>query len=1281
MRRPCAKTASRALVTLLSVLTLLVWCPFWTRAQGVTTGSIAGTVTDQTGGIVPGAKIKLRDEGTNVIKESTANDSGGFVFPNLPFGAYEVTISAPGFQTAVHKGVVVESSRTTDLRVNLNVGDVVDTVQVQGAAPVLELTSSTISSTVRNEAIRNLPLGGREILNFALLVPGSASVGGGGRNSAYNGMPGATINIMLDGINNNSNGFKSGGTSFFGTVPARVDAIEEVTVATSGLGADASGEGAMQIQFVTKRGASEFHGGVFLQHRNSALNANSFSNKATGLPRAPSHQNEFGGHLGGPIPIPLWNLNKKLFFFVNYERGDIPGSSTPNPLYSVLTPEAQQGVFRYRGTDGVERTPNLLQIAGGQIDPIIADQFRQINSFLSDGVLSGQDLFRNNFRFNTPTMTINRYPTARLDYQITPTLSWTGTWNLWHREISGSARWPGDPLPPPDKFSNTWYIASTAVNWTITPRTFNEVKYGLQHNTDLNSKDQNFDKLNINGRLMILGFPLGVTTLVNQSLTIPRANGTHNLYDNLKLLRGNHTMTIGGTYRHIGWYDANYSGGGIPTVNLGIADGDPITSVLINTNPRLPNISAQDLNNARLLYALLTGRVSGISAQRGVDRDSKQFKDQTHVIRLDKQDVGSLYFQDSWRYSQNLTFNYGLRWELSGDTHDGSDIYTSPTFEHLLGPSGSLFSPGALDGVQDPQILQRSHTYGRDFANLAPNFGFSWAPKFGGGILAKIFGGEQKSVFRGGYGISYYDEGTNNFTSFASQSPGLLQALSLSPGIDFPVGSLNLSESFPPLVGFPASYSPPFRQADFTFRNINFSSMQPDLRTPYVQQWNFGIQRELARNIVIEARYVGNKGTHLWHGYNLNEVNIFENGFLNEFKNALRNLQINRAAGVTSFQNRGLPGQSPLPIFEAAFGVRDKSQSPVQANQGFTNGGFIDLLNQGQAGRLAGQLAGNSTYLCRMLGGGFEPCKRLGFNSPSFYPINFFQVNPYAAGQTLRLLTDESNSNYHGLQFQFRQRLSKGLNLTANYTWSKAINDRYIDNDNNLVNYTTLRDKRLDRRPSPFDLRHVFQTYWSYELPFGRGRAFAARNSIVDKVISGWTFSGIVRWQSGRIFRLTSGTTTGNAPTSRQTVNGQDSGVILNGITREELQKMVKLSSGARLGNAFFLDPKLIGPDGRANPQFISSPTTPGEFGQFIDLYGPSVFIPDLSLSKDIAITERVKLNIWATFLNAFNRPVFEASGGVAGAVNIDSTTFGQTGTTVGGGGARTIQFRAGLTF
>lgn len=397
---------------------------FPVAGQGRTTGAIAGTVLDPAGAVVPGARVQLKDQLTGVVRETVSSEAGTFLFPNLPFGTYEVTVTAPGFQTAVYSHVVVESARTTDVVVHLKVGEVVETVQVEGVTPALEMTSTTVSHTVRNEAIQKLPLSGRNILNFALLVPGAQTVGGGGRFSAYNGMPGATINIMVDGINNNSQGFKSGGTSFFATVPPRLDAIEEVTVSTAGLTADAGAEGAMQIRFVTRRGSNEFHGGVFHQLRNDALNANSYFNNARRLPRPRVRFNEFGGNLGGP----LWR--NKLFFFVNYEQARIPGQSTASN--TVLTPEAQQGIFRYRGTDGVERAVNLLQIAGAQgypsqLDPIVAEYFRRTNEAWGHGVLTRLDLFRNTLSWLNRTHTIQHYPTARIDYHITPKLTWTGT--------------------------------------------------------------------------------------------------------------------------------------------------------------------------------------------------------------------------------------------------------------------------------------------------------------------------------------------------------------------------------------------------------------------------------------------------------------------------------------------------------------------------------------------------------------------------------------------------------------------------------------------------------------------------------------------------------------------------------------------------------------------------------------------------------------------------------------------------------------------------------------
>ena len=211
---------------------------------------------------------------------ATAN----FVFPNLQPGRYQITATFQGFNPVTIQEVVVETARSIDLVVQFEVAGVTEQVPVEGRSQVVETTSTTVANTVSNEQISKLPLAGRNILNFALLVPGAAS-SAGARDSEYNGLPGGAINITLDGVNNNSARFRSGGTSFFTFAPIRLGAIEEVTVSTAGLTADAGAEGAVQIQFVTKRGTNAFRGQVFDQIQSDKLNAQSAVNKARGIPK------------------------------------------------------------------------------------------------------------------------------------------------------------------------------------------------------------------------------------------------------------------------------------------------------------------------------------------------------------------------------------------------------------------------------------------------------------------------------------------------------------------------------------------------------------------------------------------------------------------------------------------------------------------------------------------------------------------------------------------------------------------------------------------------------------------------------------------------------------------------------------------------------------------------------------------------------------------------------------------------------------------------------------
>ncbi|HXF06774.1 MAG TPA: carboxypeptidase-like regulatory domain-containing protein [Blastocatellia bacterium] len=1252
--------------------------PLFVAAQVRTTGDIRGRVFDPTGATVPGVSLQVKDLATGEIRTTTSDAIGTFVFLNLKSGVYELTASLTGFQTAVLPRVVVETARTTDVDVHLTVGALSETVEVTATStPVLETTSNTISQTVPNDYVQKLPLAGRNTLPFAVLMAGAQTPGTNTRDSTFNGLPNASMNISIDGMNNNSQRWKSGGTSFFGFAPTRLDAIEEVSISTTGLGADAAAGGAMTIRFTTKRGTNEFHGKIFHQIENDALNANSFFNNARGLPKSKVRNNDFGGNLGGYIPLPF--TRKRLYFFVNFEANPVP--STFIASQAILTPEAQRGIFKYIGTDNQVYSVNLLEIAEragypGRIDPTIQRILDLINSTVSKGTLlpSTTNLNQVTLQWRQEDYSGAYYPTARLDFQITPTLAWHGSWNLRHQQFDGEPLYPGladkeNRLLWANESNVTTYVASNVLDWNITPNILNTFTFGVQsnlenfnnHATPFVWRDQGIPRL---------GLPL-ITHPIPTGLPFPRNNPVWSISDTVSWVRNKHTFTFGMSYLYTSMYETAYGFAGIPSYNLGVVAADPVTAVLSGSN--LPRIRSSDLSTAWALYALLTGRLSSVSGSRNVDEKTKQYRDFAPVIRRQAYSTGGVYFQDSYRVSPSLTLNYGLRWEISGTHRNTNGIYTDPGFEHLLGPSRQLFRPGVLDGVQDPQLFQRAVPYKSDKVNPAPNFGFAWNPSIERGILRALFGSGRKTVIRGGYGINYYDEGMNMLQFSLGNNPGLTQSFVYQPGMPgFSPGGLLLNSVLNTSLPFsvnPPSFSFPMSQSLFTFVS-GIAAFKPFMHTPYVQSWTLSIQREIAPSTVLEARYVGNKSTHIWRTYSLAETNIFESGFLREFINAQNNLAISIAQGRGNrFDNQGLPGQVPLPLFEAAFGARG-SQPALPAGSGFANGTFINQLRQGAAGALANTLATNNIYFCRLVGSAFAPCAALGFNAPGPYPINLFRANPFVTNT--RLVDDNQWSTYHGLQIELRRSFSSGLTLNANYTWSKALGDYFgVPDSDNSEDYWTLRNRNLNKAPSPFDLRHTFTAFWTYELPFGRGRRFASGvNGVVDRIIGGWTLSGITRLNSGRVFRLVSGRSTFN--------NLADSGIILKNISLSELQKKIRQFSPGPNRNAYHVDPALVGPDGRANPQFFDFPTTPGQFGQFIYLYGTPLVVNDLALLKEIPLKERLKLSLQFEATNAFNHPVLNV-GSLGGTLSIDSTSFGQTaGTLVG---PRNIQIRAHITW
>jgi hypothetical protein len=1300
------KMVAKALI--LSFLTIpLLLLP--ASAQLRTTGDLSGRVVDPSGAVLPGITITAQDTAHGISQSVTTNASGQYVFPDLLPGSYQVTAKAPGFATAIFDDVVIEAGRSKDLEIKLKVGQATEQIEVSAQAAVLETTSNTLATTIDPEQVQDLPLAGRDILPMAELVSGAQS-GGDERFTTYDALPNAAISITIDGMTANSQRYRTSSTGFFTFAPLRLGAFDEVTVSTNDLTADAGAEGSTQVRFVSKRGTNQFHGNAFWQAINSYFDANTYTNNAQGIPRPLEVLNDWGGSLGGP----LWK--NKIFFFFNFEGINQSFNSTVPT--EIPTLQAQAGSFTYNGTDGNQHTTNLLNLASSfgfpsTINPAMSTMLTAINGYTQNTAVSPVSglPYENTISFVSKLPDSERYPTARLDFQLSPKVALHGSFDMWWRYIhNGAVNYPNDPNQG-NGFKSTYYVQSNSVDWTISPRLINQATFGIQSDVELFNPGNSFNAWQGQGNYVITPASLanqGTTPVfqptipTNSTLPLPRNNPVWSLSDNLTWVRGTHTFTFGGDLRISNSHEQEANTP--PSENLGISSSDPASTSMFGSasvTANFPDLSSangnQDLNNAEALYASLTGRISNISGYSWVNTSDHQYAILGRAINWEKQTVGGLYFQDSWKTTRHLALNYGFRWQLTGAVHNTDNLWTGPTLADLYGPSTGLFQPGVLSSNLNPQIYLRPNPYNGDFKQPAGNLGFAWNPNFDSGILGKIAGGSNL-VIRGGVQLSRYDEGWTTLEGAALfTNPGATQSEFLYPGQPgFPASGLNLGQSFS-LIDFPASFTFPQPMSGF-FPDESYGAVSPNITPPYVESWSFGVQRKLPGNTVFEVNYVGNHAVHMWDVYDLNETNIFENGFLKEFQNAQTNLAACTANPTCntspSFQNQGYSGQVPLPIFDAAFGVAGFAAGGTSQSSQYTSSSYIGLLQQGQAGALANQLATTAPFLCNMVGSTLIPCASLyGYTGPGNYPMNFFQLNPFAAGGSLQLLSNPGSESYNGLQVQVKHQTGHGLSLMANYAYSHAFTNRYIGDyytsDYALDNFVTLRDPNLSRGPSPYDLRHTFRTYFTYRLPFGTGQALKTGNSAVDHVIGGWTIGNILSVQSGRIFKLQGGYNTFNY-SNAYWPDASDSGVVLSGMSVHQLQSQVGLYPGPDPAEPkVFLPPSLLTSNGSSNPTYLSPEQTAGQLGQMVYLRGPMFFDTDLSIVKSIPITERVKFNIFAEFFNVLNHPNWTVIDGFSGGTNnpgqyanITSSTFSALSlNTVNGLTARDVEFRLQLAF
>ena len=418
----------------LAILALLLCLNL--HAQTETTGTISVTVRDPSGAVIPQAGLELRDLTTNQTRKATTPEAGGYIFANLPFGQYELTITAAGFQRELYASVQVQTARATEVAATLKVGGATETVEVTGTAtPLVESASSAIATTIDTKQVVSLPIQGRNVFNLAFSTPGfsitplavvsQTTLSQGPQdntiptNGTYNNLPGAAIvGATLDGVPGISNRFKSAGFSYGAViVQPRLENIAEMTVQTGQMDLSGGiGTSALQINMVTRRGGNQFHGRLFEDLRNTDFNANTWINNASGLPRNVIKLNDFGGSVGGPI------IKNKLFFYGSLAESIAPISKVSSA--TVLSSGAQQGIFAYKTASGALQTANVLQIGGAAgysstVLPNVASQFAAINGVLNQGALvptTDPNVFTLN-HVNAARQTIH-YPTLRLDYSL-----------------------------------------------------------------------------------------------------------------------------------------------------------------------------------------------------------------------------------------------------------------------------------------------------------------------------------------------------------------------------------------------------------------------------------------------------------------------------------------------------------------------------------------------------------------------------------------------------------------------------------------------------------------------------------------------------------------------------------------------------------------------------------------------------------------------------------------------------------------------------------------------
>ncbi len=1235
---------------------LLTYAPA-ALAQG-TTSRVTGVVQDASGAVVEGATVTLTNEGTNVSLTIQTTSTGTYVFDSVQVGTYTVSVEKQGFKKFVSTSNPINVNQPSTVNVSLEAGDIAESVTVQGSAELVQTSSSgNFGNIVEERPLTALPIvgnRGRNPLNFILFQPGVVDGANTGGGYHVHGARDRAFNFTLDGIDANDT---TAGGSNFTPIRTNPDALTQFQVITSNFTADNGRSSGAQVNLVTKSGTNEFHGNIFEFYQTPRFHANEYVNtintRLVNGQRLPTDkpqfvQHIFGGSIGGPVYLPkfgeggdrVYNGKNRTFFFTNLQLLRTSQSFFVNR--TVYTEQARNGIFRYMvgrananatvtgaatrviDANGTPFFPNCsatvtancvanFNVASNPNIPLSADPTtnRLINLVpLPNNYTVGDGLNTAGFSWVAP-QTERQYDwTMKIDHNFNERNAVyvrysRGSQNtICDNANTGLGKFPGLPC-----FVDTFRTPrNLAVNYraTLAPTVVNEFVAGFNRFTfSFNNPDPNW-LANSSVILNIPTDPLNSSPGVNNA----RRATTKQFVDNLSWQRNSHTFKFGTNIRLQDHFDDRSSVAGLNTrdsisLSTSATTGNPVptsygTRALTTGNA---GINLTDRGNLESYINDYLGRIGRVTQAFVAADDSAFAPAGTRFLYTARYPEYDFYGQDTWRARPNLTIDYGLRWE----------VRLSPRADNLVLRPSTPIRAGATPS--NSVSFEEGKLYDDSWKQFAPTVGFAWDP-FGGG----------KTSVRGNYRLAWDRTNTFVFSSFIFQNaPGLTRGITLLAS-GFPGGQNGalLRNGLPQISAndtTPLAFRTP---PAFSINSI--SVVDPDLTYPRTHQYGLSVQREIGWKSVVEVNYIGRLGRKLFGAYDVNQADIFDNGFLAAFR------QLQNRTGTSDpiltdpnfLINKLLAGSSVLGTGQtgAQFLLAQTVGGTVRLANGTTATNIVDAGSVAQAAFLVAQ-AGRT--------GNARP----NFEVNGFSPF-FFQPYPQFSG-ALNVLDNNDRSRYNALEVQFSRRYDAGFAFQASYTLAKSEDTRSYDPALTLLGRSAagttatflssntpfnVRDRDANWAPSDFDRTHAVQGYFTLDLPFGRGRRWGSdMHPALNHLVGGFELAGIMRWYSGRPFTVYSGTSSVS-----QVVQSPAS---CNGCTPD--MGRIVLEGGR---NFFFTQEQ--------RNMFFAPPA--GELGNTGRNFfrGPSLFQIDMTLSKRLHFDESRNLELRVEAQNLTNTPSFD---------------------------------------